>query len=349
MRRPTPAAARSAPRLCGRSRFSVQNAPGVTIDPGVSPLYVYRINAFYGAVTTPTRSQSATPMPIALVIQRGATGIPFAAGSLDTAPTFNVGSRRADRWSTPSRRRPVTTGPEIPATRSVLSIQIINPTGVTLAGGELTSTGTDARRLLLSAGTLTTSCVQPADPDRRTRPAPSPAARRPPGSTGRWRARCPRASSRAAPTPSRSARAPSRCFELVNPTTNAGGTVDVQAEAFDVDSGGTAGVGFDAINNNRYWSAQITSGAANFTNTTVRLTEQGTVAANAIGQSATQRPAPTTRSAAPSPAPRSARATRSPRWATSPSAGSPARPPSAAPSPLAPAATTHPDGGGRRL
>ena len=77
-----------------------------------------------------------------------------------------------------------------------------------------------------------------------------------------------------------------KMLELVNPTTNAGGTVVVQAEAFDAGSGGTPGVGFDTINSDRYWSAQITSGAANFTNTTVRLTEQGTLAANAIGQSA---------------------------------------------------------------
>ena len=76
-------------------------------------------------------------------------------------------------------------------------------------------------------------------------------------------------------------------LELVNPTTGAGGTVTIEAEAFDTDSGGTAGTGFDALNNNRYWSAQITAGAANFTNTTVRLTEQGTATANAIGQSAT--------------------------------------------------------------
>ena len=76
-------------------------------------------------------------------------------------------------------------------------------------------------------------------------------------------------------------------LELVNPTTGAGGTVTIEAEAFDADSGGTAGTGFDALNHNRYWSAQITAGAANFTNTTVRLTEQGTATANAIGQSAT--------------------------------------------------------------
>ncbi len=79
-----------------------------------------------------------------------------------------------------------------------------------------------------------------------------------------------------------------KMFELVNPTTNAGGTVQIEAEAFDADSGGTGGVGFSDINHDRYWSAQITAGAANFTNTTVRLTEQGTATANSIGQSATQ-------------------------------------------------------------
>ncbi len=51
-----------------------------------------------------------------------------------------------------------------------------------------------------------------------------------------------------------------KMLELVNPTTNAGGTVTIEAEAFDTDSGGTAGTGFDALNHNRYWSAQITAG-----------------------------------------------------------------------------------------
>src|SRR5205085_10873877 len=43
-------------------------------------------------------------------------------------------------------------------------------------------------------------------------------------------------------------------FELVNPTTGAGGTVTVQAEVFDANSGGSAGAGLDAINTNRYWN-----------------------------------------------------------------------------------------------
>ena len=79
-----------------------------------------------------------------------------------------------------------------------------------------------------------------------------------------------------------------KMLEMVNPTTNAGGTVTIQAEVFDANSGGTAGVGFSSINTNRYWSVSAPIGAANFTNTTVRLTEVGIPAANAIGQSATQ-------------------------------------------------------------
>ena len=78
-----------------------------------------------------------------------------------------------------------------------------------------------------------------------------------------------------------------KMLELVNPTTNAGGTVTVRGEVFDADSGGSAGTGLQAINHNRYWSAQITAGAANFTSSNIRLTE-AVSAGNAIGQAATQ-------------------------------------------------------------
>lgn len=135
--------------------FAVQNAPGVTIDPGVSPLYVNRINAFYGAITNANKIAVGNGDAIALVIQRGATGIPFAAGSLDVAPTFNIGSLGLTEVYSQSQT-PLTTGPEIPATRTVASIQVFNPTGTTLAGGPLTATNA-ASALILGAGTLTTS------------------------------------------------------------------------------------------------------------------------------------------------------------------------------------------------
>lgn len=74
-------------------------------------------------------------------------------------------------------------------------------------------------------------------------------------------------------------------YELVNPTTNAGGTVVVSAEVFDANSGGTAGNLMSSINTSRYWAASITSGSANFTNTFVRLNDtrgsQDAVAASA--------------------------------------------------------------------
>ncbi len=77
-------------------------------------------------------------------------------------------------------------------------------------------------------------------------------------------------------------------FELVNPTTNAGGTVTLMAEEFDGNAGGTPGTGMSALNTNRYWSASITSGGANFVNTSVRLTDATVTAGNAIAKSATQ-------------------------------------------------------------
>ncbi len=78
-----------------------------------------------------------------------------------------------------------------------------------------------------------------------------------------------------------------KMLELVNPTTNAGGTVVIQTEVFDANSGGTPGTGLVALNTNRYWQSSITTGGANFTNTTVRLTELVSTG-NLIGQSASQ-------------------------------------------------------------
>src|SRR5439155_3083401 len=60
-----------------------------------------------------------------------------------------------------------------------------------------------------------------------------------------------------------------------------------QAKVFDANSPGVAGAGLDAINNNRYWNTQITSGGANFTNSSVRITELNSTG-NALGQSGTQ-------------------------------------------------------------
>src|SRR5205085_6791987 len=94
---------------------------------------------------------------VALVIQRGVTGNFTQAGSLDVAPTFNIGTGGLTLVYAQASTA-ITTGPEIPSTRSILGFQVINPTGVILAGGGLTATNTSAA-LLLSSGTLTTSAA----------------------------------------------------------------------------------------------------------------------------------------------------------------------------------------------
>ena len=75
-------------------------------------------------------------------------------------------------------------------------------------------------------------------------------------------------------------------YSLVNPTTNIGGTVVVLAEVTDANAGGTAGTFIAGLNTNRYWSSSITSGAANFTDSKVKLTDT-TSGVDAIATSAT--------------------------------------------------------------
>ncbi|QQR73046.1 MAG: DUF11 domain-containing protein [Holophagales bacterium] len=264
--------------------FSVQSPLGVTLDPGVSNLNIYRINAFYGVVTNSAKLANGAGDTVALVIQRGATGIAFAAGGLDVAPTFNIGSGGLTLVYAQSAAM-MTTGPEVPVSRSILSFQLSNPTGVTVSGGALTCTGA-TNCLLLQGGTLNTDATNLFTVGNTTAAALSggsaltyvngPLARTLPASLAA-------AATYTFPV----GKSSFKMLELVNPTTNAGGTAVVQVEVFDANPGGTAGTGFTSINTNRYWSATLTAGAANFTNATVRLTEQGTPAVNAIGQSAT--------------------------------------------------------------
>ncbi len=79
-----------------------------------------------------------------------------------------------------------------------------------------------------------------------------------------------------------------RPLELVNPITNAGGTVVIKVEVFDAACGGTPGTDMNALNSDRYWVAEITAGSGNFTSTTVRLTETGLTVNSGLGKSATQ-------------------------------------------------------------
>lgn len=74
-------------------------------------------------------------------------------------------------------------------------------------------------------------------------------------------------------------------FALVDPITAAGANAVVQAEAFSGSTGGS-GPGI-TLNTNRYWQSSITANSANFTSTTIRLTDTGIGTANVIASSAT--------------------------------------------------------------
>lgn len=76
-------------------------------------------------------------------------------------------------------------------------------------------------------------------------------------------------------------------IELVNPTTNSGGTVVIKAEVFDASTGGSAGTRMATISSTRYWDMSISSGGSNFTNTTVKATESSIGTYTALANNST--------------------------------------------------------------
>jgi len=273
----------------------INRGPGVTIDPAANPINVARLLLFSGSLVNTNKINLIQNAANVMVIQRG--GVAFLpAGNADVAPTIPVPTFLILVYS--QANSAVTTGVEIPSSRTVDSVQEFNTNGVTLAGGPLTITGNagaapDTIGLFLggtsagvAGGPLNTSAANLIT-------VVGTAAGTVLGGSGMAYINGPLARTLPASLVSGSTyvfpvgKSLYKQVELVNPTTNAGGPVTVQAEVFDSDSGGTAGAGLDAINNNRYWNVQITAGAANFTNSTVRVTELNSTG-NALGQSATQ-------------------------------------------------------------
>ncbi|MFZ4057979.1 MAG: beta strand repeat-containing protein, partial [Ferruginibacter sp.] len=125
--------------------ISFSNTAGVNFASG--SIVTNRLNLFTGAVTGAaniTVGNGANTQ----TIQRGSNAA-NVAGSLDVSPTFNVAS--LSLIYSPSNAA-ITTGFEIPATRTANIFTIYNANGVVLAGGNL-SVGS----LALNAGNLTTT------------------------------------------------------------------------------------------------------------------------------------------------------------------------------------------------
>jgi hypothetical protein len=262
----------------------IDNPTSVTIDPSASNFAVNYIFLYRGVLINSNKLTIGNGGTTDPWIVRGglATAI---AGSFDQAPSFNVGSGGLEvDYAVASA--PISTGFELSYPADVLVMQtnvdvtLSQPYSVGSFGFAATNSGkfiTANDKLLTITGTLPTSINSVAG---NTGYVQGPLARTLPASlTGTLTYAFP------------IGKGASNLFELVNPITTADGPVVVKAEVFDAATGGTAGAGIQAGSlGNRYWNAEIVSGATNFTNTSVKVTQvtPALVAENALAQSGTQ-------------------------------------------------------------
>ena len=256
--------------------IGVANTNNVTL---LSPIVTTRINLFSGSFINSSQITLGSGAALPVFVQRG--GAVGPVGSFDVAPTFNLGTGTY-QVTYAAAGNAVTTGLEIPPTRTLNFLTIGNANGVTVAGGGLSV----ATTLTMTLGNLITSAPNLVTISNTSTAGVSG------GSAssyvnGPLTRLLPAALASGSTYTFPVGKGGFNMLELVNPTTNAGGTVTIQAEVFDANSGGTPTAPLLMLNTNRYWQASITSGAGNFTNTAVRLTE-AVSGGNAIGQSATQ-------------------------------------------------------------
>lgn len=264
--------------------FEVDNGLGVTIDPTVANIQVARINMFSGNITNTDKLTLGNGGTSSGIIQYGNATTPTAAGNFDVSPTFNIGSGGLNIFYL-RENNARSTGFEINPTRTLNNITIDNNiNALTVAGGTISVGGT----LNLTNGKVNTSVTNLITVTNTTAAAVV-------GGNANSYINGPFERTLPASLASGSnynfpiGKSTYTAFEMVNPTTNAGGTVVIRAESFDGSSNGTPGIGMSSLNSNRYWQASFTSGVSNYTNGTIRLTETvlGLAGGNRIGQSAT--------------------------------------------------------------
>jgi hypothetical protein len=124
--------------------FDVDNPLGVTIDPAVTQIVTLRIILFSGGITNTNKLTLGNGGATSGIVQIGNTTTATAAGTLDVAPVFNLGTAGeivSYLRTTTSR----TTGNEINPSRTLASLTYddndVTHT-LTIAGGDLTVTGT---------------------------------------------------------------------------------------------------------------------------------------------------------------------------------------------------------------
>jgi hypothetical protein len=128
------------------TNFAIQADMGLTIDPAVSNIVVNAIRLFSGSVVNSNKITLGNGGATTGVVQIGNTTTPTACGTFDAAFIFNLGTG----GQTVSYLRCTlsrSTGPEINPTRTLTTFtrddNDVTHT-LTLAGGDLTTTGTTA-------------------------------------------------------------------------------------------------------------------------------------------------------------------------------------------------------------
>ncbi|MBD2769943.1 hypothetical protein IC235_18800 [Hymenobacter sp. BT664] len=135
--------------------LTIENPVGATLT---APLVVTRLNLFAGNLNGANNLTIGDGTATSFTIQTGLINNPGSSGSITSRPNFNLGAGALQLIYAPETTAR-TTGFEIPTTRTVDAILMLNPAGVTLAGGDLTvnARGVSAGSLILTDGILTTS------------------------------------------------------------------------------------------------------------------------------------------------------------------------------------------------
>ena len=243
---------------------AISNPSGVTLN---STLVINRVNLLNGILSGSnniTLGNGAGSFPL---VQKGGNSS-YIAGSFDQAPTISTESTYNIVYST--ALEPFTTGFELP---DILTgtLEISSNVDVTFGKqatvGKLSFSSSNTGNLITTeffyptiSGTQTTDLIINSGNSGFLK---GPMALTLPNSL------------EAGQTYLFPIKKSENCFlELVNPTTSAGGNVVIKAEVFDENSGGTAGTNIqEGSLQNRYWKTEIISGAENFTNTAVRVTQ----------------------------------------------------------------------------
>lgn len=123
--------------------FAVANTGGgLTISPASPTIITNRVNLFTGTIFNSNKIQIGVGRTTTAIIQRGnASAQTTPSGAFDVAPTFNLGTGGLSLFYGLAGAS-LTTGNEIPATRSVRFLTVDASNSIVVGGGDLTIEGT---------------------------------------------------------------------------------------------------------------------------------------------------------------------------------------------------------------